>query len=164
MSGGLSGYLNRRALAPAFVLLYALIAVTATRFRGGNELYPFFNWSLFSSASNPKYDTILVVHSINGQKLSLPTSFYELPDRFGAARSRDSRLAKALDRLAVADVWGDKDTEQRVRGTIESTFLREAAQADYDVAIIRYDPIARLKTGTIEHERIVKSYRKDFRQ
>lgn len=152
-------YLVRRTFAPALVLAYAAVAITATSVRH-NELFPFFNWSLFSTSSNPKFDTVLIVRSIDGKPLQRPQLFYSLTDHFGAARTRDSRLAKALDRWANAILTGDDTTSISLKRVTEQTFMREAKSVDYDVAVIRFDPIERLNNGIIRETKILASFKK----
>ena len=159
MSGGSEAYKVRRAIAPAFVMLYLIIATGASMYRG-EELFPFFNWALFPSASNPKTDTVILVRSIDGKPLDRPTLFYDLPTRFAAARAKDSKLAKALDRLAWGVISHNRAFEQRVRATIEGTYLNDVQRMDYDLVILRYDPIERLHTGAIQKEWVLRSYRK----
>lgn len=142
------------------IILYAVIALSMTSVRAGTELYPFFNWSLFSSASAERSTVVVIFRSINGQTLPEPKMFYDVPEAFYSARTRDSRFAKAMDRLYASILAGDQQTEEAVRRVVEQTFLREAREADYDLAVISYDPIARYKTGRIDSLEIVKSYRK----
>jgi hypothetical protein len=159
MGGGYQAYLLRRALLPTCVLAYFLIASGAQAVRS-TELFPFFNWSLFSDASNPKIDVILLVKSVDGASLDRPTQFYALGNRFSAAREQDTRLSKSLDRLTWSLQHRDAHQELRLRRLIEGTFLREAKTTDYDIALIVYDPIVRLRTGEIQSQRVLRSYRK----
>lgn len=156
---GFAKYRAAKALGPALVLTYATMALLGTQLNG-REVFPFFNWSLFPSASNPKSDAVLIVTAIDGQKLAKPTLFFDLPDRFAAAENKDIKLAKALDRLAFAVRREDKATESGLKATIEALYLRDAESVEYDLAIISYNPIDRLNTGAIQSETILRSYRK----
>lgn len=141
-------------------MLYLFVAVVTTSLRNKQELYPFFNWSLFSAAGNPKYDTVILVRSLDGVPLKEPRYFFEMKERFAAARTGDLRLGKALDRLRIAAMKGDVANEAQIRTTVESLYLGEARQIEYDLVMIGYDPIERLNNGTIQRTQFVKAYRK----
>lgn len=153
-------YLFLRALAPTAILLYALLALGMTNARSGTEFYPFFNWSLFSNASAIKKDVVVIVRSVNGQVLAEPKLFYDLPNVFYSARTGDSRFGKALNRLNHSVLAGDQQTEAALRAVIEVTFMREARQMKYDLAVITYNPLDRYKSGRINNIQIIKSYDK----
>jgi hypothetical protein len=157
---GLASYRLRRSLAPAAILAYVVLALAGAP-AGRAELFPFFNWSLFSAAVNPKIDVVLVVHAIDGVELDRPRTFYELPERFPAARARDTRLAKSLDRLAEAVEAGDRAAEKSIRSLIERTFMADASQVRYEVARIGYDPIERYETGRLVRSQTLARYEKN---
>lgn len=159
MSSELANYRTRSALSQTGVLLYVIIALTAVP-AGSLELYPFFKWSLFSAAQNPKADNVLVVGSLNGVPLDSPTLFYDLGDRFSAAKRRDSRLAKTVDRLAYAVAHNNKKMEGRIRNVIETYWLRDVDHIEYDIRQIRYDPIKYYNDGEIISSRTIAQYRK----
>ena len=156
--GHLAGYRTWRAIAPALVLAYAATASSMSYIQN-TEVFPFFNWSLFSSASNPKTDVVMIVRSIDGKTLARPTLFYTLRS-FQAARSRDSRFLKTLDKLYIAVKRGDPNAERRLRNLVENVYMAEADHAEYDLAVIQFDPIERLRTGEIRNVTVVRSYRK----
>lgn len=141
------------------MLAYVLIALIGTQVRG-RELFPFFNWSLFSTTSNPRSDTVLIVRSANGVEFDEPRLFYSMGDTFSAAATRTSRVAKALDVWAGAIRRKDADAESKMRRLVEGTYLREAKALEYDLARITYDPIERLETGEISQTKILASYEK----
>lgn len=84
MRRDIRAYWLRRVLSPIAVFLYAMIAINAVP-RGNLELFPFFNWSLFSKAMNPKSDVVVTVTALNGQALRQPRSFYDMGEVFAAA-------------------------------------------------------------------------------
>jgi len=143
-------------------MIYLFVAVVATEVRG-QEIFPFFNWSLFSAASNPKTDNVLVIRSVDGVKLARPTLFYDMGRRFSAAKRGDSRVAKATDQLRYAVTYHDPAREKQLRATIETTFMGEADQVEYDLAVMAYDPIERLNSGAILARQTIRSYRKGER-
>ena len=153
-------YWSLRALCPAVVLGYVIVAVFATPKETEPDIFPFFDWSLFSNSANPKGDVVLVIREIDGVPLEKPTFFYALPDRFAAARDRNILVRKALIRLLFGLRTGDGDLVNRQRRLIEDNFLGEAKSAKYDIYNIRFDPIERLNTGAVLTSKRLKSFEK----
>ena len=139
----------------AALILYPIVAFSGPR-QGKAEFYPFFVWNLFSRATDKAGDAVVVVHEINGKPLSSPALFYDLGGHFSAAKRKDIRLGKMLDNLVAAEVSGNRKLSDQLSDVIEQTYLAEANQAKYDVAVIYYHPIKRYKTGRIDHMVIVK--------
>lgn len=143
-------------MIPAIYFVVAMGPKPATAL----EVFPFFNWSLFSSSSASRIDRVIIIKSINGAPLDEPTYFYNTKGIFRAADSKDSKLAKSVDRLAVARMTKNIAAEKAVRALIEQQYMNEVETVEYDVASIRYDPIVRFKTGEIDSTSIIASYRK----
>ncbi len=154
----LAEYNMRRTLAPTLLVAYIVIAILAKP-EGRAELFPFFNWSLFSTSSNPRTDVVVIVRSIDGEILPGKKYFYDLTDSFETARRRDSRFGKALDLLAQAKVHS-KPNEHRLRRSIESNFMSEAEHLEYDLVQLVFDPIDRLSTGKIIRKNKIATYEK----
>lgn len=151
-------YYLRRTLGPMLILAYIIVAILGKP-DSKAELFPFFNWSLFSTSSNPRADIVVIVRSIDGKALPEEKYFYGLTDVFETARKRDTRFAKALDRLALAKV-NSTSVEHDLRKAIESNFMREVNYMEYDLAQIKFDPIDRLATGKVISTKIIATYEK----
>ena len=157
------GQLRRYRASRLFVwptaLLYAAVAFAA-RPPGQIEFFPFFNWSLFTFGQMQRADIVLLVHAVNGERLSKAAPFYDLKDIFPAARAKDPSLMKLLDRWVAAIRSGDESEANDIRAVVENTFMSGAATVDYDLAVVRYDPLRRIRDGTIDHVMIVGNFEK----
>ncbi len=154
----LKHYYFRQALVPILLLAYIFIAILGKPEHRA-ELFPFFNWSLFSTSSNPRTDIVVVVRSMNGEVLPEAKYFYDLTDAFKTARSRDSRFGKALNLLAQAKVKSASE-EVGLRKSIENNFMSEAKHLEYDLVQIVFDPIERLATGRVIRTHKIATYEK----
>jgi hypothetical protein len=152
-------YYWRSAIIPLIFVVYFVLANFAMT-PEKKEFYPFFNWSLFSKSGTPRTDQVLLIKSINGRELASPTLFYDLPQEFSAAARRNSRLAKTAERLNLAVEHRNELVEQALVELIETYFLREAEQVEYQLAVIEYDPIERYHSGELMAVAVVKEYRK----
>lgn len=159
LTAGLGGYRLRAALIPLGVIAYALIAIFG-RPATQTELFPFFNWSLFTQSQNPKSLAVLEIHSINGETLDQPTEYYDLDLQFDSAARRDSRVMKAAEHLANAISMNDSARIDELRSLIEDHHMREAQQVEYDLVIATYDPIEKYMGGPDMSRRVVRSFAK----
>jgi hypothetical protein len=124
------------------------------------ELFPFFNWSLFSHTAAQKSDAAVLVRMIDGQIMEPPMLYYAMPETFEGAKRRDPQLLKASQRMVRAFLAGDEVTLESTRRIIEQNSMREASEAQYDLAIITYDPIERLRSGTIQSVNVLATFEK----
>lgn len=150
-----NSYRIRLGVLIAVLVFYPIVAFTGPR-QGRAEFYPFFVWNLFSRSTDKAGDAVVFVHEINSELLPNPTLFFDLGDHFSAAKRKDIRLGKMLDNLVAAEVTGNRELSDKLSQVVEQTYLAEARQAKYSVAVIYYHPIVRYKTGRIEHIAIVK--------
>jgi len=154
-----SAYRWRRLLPPLLVVGY--IAGLVLLDRGTKaEFFPFFNWSLFPQTTAQRSDWALLIYSVDGQRLDPPRLYYDLKDTFDAARSGDSTLMKLVRRLGAAVQRGDEQSVTDLRRVVEDTFMREAQTVEYELVVVRYDPIVRLRTGVIEGIDFVEPFSK----
>ena len=153
------GYPAYRYLAPLLICGYLAVVIVATR-QGRDELFPFFNWSLFSASSNVRSQVVIRLESINDNPLPSPRFYYDLGETFIHARERDSTLSKTMWRLVAAIGAEDNDTIFRMRRLIEDRYMAEIKSAEYDVVRLTYDPIKRIRTGEIEEAVVLATYKK----
>ena len=143
-------YTDRSGLFVAAMLAYILLANTL-RPLGSNrsEIFPFFNWSLFTNATGgERYDYAIFVEKINGRPLPHPTLVYSLKDKItGVGVGID--LRKASVALALAILGKDRDRARGLRKVIEGTYLRGPKQLSYSLRLMRYKPLERYRTGKI---------------
>jgi hypothetical protein len=125
-----------------------------------SELFPFFNWSLFSTTSNENTNVTIRLESVNDKPLPSPRWYYDMGETFISARERDSILAKTIGRLAAAIYANDKETISKMRRLIEDRYMVEVKTAQYDVIRLTYDPIKRLRNGDIKETVVVATYKK----
>ena len=147
-------YLFRRRILICLVIGYTLAALYGPRL-GRSEFYPFFNWSLFSYAHSTRHDIVVFVHSIDGVALEEPTIYFYVPNRFVMNGGEQIRLRKLLWELWSHRRKGDQKQVEKLLNIIRSNFFSTVGAAEYEIALIRYNPIERLKTGKIEFSRTI---------
>lgn len=152
-------YRVSRYFAPLLVCSYVTVAVFTTHVNGG-EVFPFFNWSLFSYSANLRTNYALRLLSINGHSLPSPRLYFDMKETFVHARQRDVNLSKAVRTLVDALLAGDKEEVGRARGLIEQRYMADVSSAEYDIVDLTYDPIQRLRTGEIKGIVVLATYDK----
>lgn len=153
------GYKLRRFLAPLLLLFYAAFALQAKP-AGDREIYPFFNWSLFSRATPFGADVTLRVLSIDGTPMERPQLLYQMAEHLEVARKQDGLAFKIIGQFSQAVARGELERAERLRGVIENRILGDAENIEYELVLIRFDPIARYRTGEIESVKVLGSYAK----
>jgi hypothetical protein len=152
-------YTLRRLLIPMIAIGYATAAIFLKP-STNVELFPFFNWSLFSHTSALKSDAAVLVRTLDGRTIDPPMLYYSMPDTFAGAKGRDPQLLKASQRMVRAFLAGDEVTVEATRRIIEQNAMREAGEVQYDLAIITYDPIERIRSGAIQSVRVLATFEK----
>lgn len=152
-------YTLRRLLVPMIAIGYATAAIYLKP-ASNVEFFPFFNWSLFSKTAPVRSDVVVMVRRVDGQQVDPPGLYYDMTDTFASAKSRDILVRKTLWRLARALRSGEAATAEVLRGVIEQTFMRDADEVHYDLAIITYDPIVRRQSGAIDNLEVIASFKK----
>lgn len=142
-------YHFRRHILFFLVIGYVFASLFGPRL-GRSEFYPFFNWDLFSYAHSIRYDVVVLVHSINDVDLKEPTIYFYIPNTFDQTQGDKIRLRKLL-----WDLWRyyGKGNQKRVEtflNIIRNQYFSRVRAAEYEIALIKYDPIERLKTGKFE--------------
>jgi len=146
----------RTMLVAALLILYPYLALFGP-YKGRTEFYPFANWTLFPRAQNTASDVVLLVKSIDGRLLPTPTLFFDLDDRFAAARRKDVTLAKLLATFVRAETAGDTARRERLLHVVRTRYLTEAETVAFDIARIRFDPVERYRGGAIMKTEILHS-------
>jgi len=116
------------------------------------EIFPFSNWSLFSSISSLETVPALRLHSINGRTLPSPRLYFDMGETFVLARQRDVNCWKTVLALVFALRADDKEKVGRMRRLIEQRYMAEADSAEYDIAILCLFAVAISNSrGGIDH-------------
>jgi hypothetical protein len=156
----LTQYKISQLVGITMVSLYACIALFTSRMDTRPETFPFFDWSLFSISTTPRTDVVVRIRSINEQLLPTPRFYYNMPDIFIHAKQRDINAWKTLQALRGALRDNNEERAEQLRHFFEQRYLVEAHDAEYDVVLLMYDPVARLRTGAIQNMTILASYKK----
>ncbi len=149
-------YLFRRQILLFLVIGYVFASLSGPRL-GRAEFYPFFHWGLFSYTHSIRSDVVVLVHSINGVSLKEPTIYYYIPNRFVRPSGEKIRLRKLLWGLWSAHRKGNQKRVEKLLNIIKSKYFSEVRTAEYEIAIIKYNPIERLKTGKFESRTIIRT-------
>lgn len=158
MSGN-AVYRSRRLLAPLLILAY-VAGLALLNPRGHAEFFPFFNWSLFPQTTNSRIDWTLLIRSVDGQAIDPPLFYFDMKDTFSDAQTGNATLMKLVRRLGVAATRDDQTAVVELRQIVEGTFMRDALQVEYDLVLVHYDPIQRLRSGTVDAIETIASYTK----
>jgi len=124
------------------------------------EIFPFFNWSLFSVTSNERTISVIRFDSINEKPLPSPRLYFDMGDIFASAKQRDPTVWKTTETLASAIQHDDQETISRARKLIEDRYMAELKSADYAIVRLTYDPIERLRYGAVKDSVVLAIYRK----
>lgn len=152
-------YRNSIVRIPTLLICYCLIAFLGGGVSSNYELFPVFNWSLFSDVTDTRVLCEIEVLSIDGVELDSPTRFYDLRDEFEAARSRDVTVLKLLQRICGAKLARREDTFNDLRVVLESGYLRERSNVIYRLVLQTYNPIERWRDGSLISAVVLGQYR-----
>ncbi|MEM1195375.1 MAG: hypothetical protein AAGH57_04675 [Pseudomonadota bacterium] len=140
--------------------MYLAVALQPAPRTEGGEIFPFFNWSLFTNSSPESSDTVALIHAVNGEQFDQPRFLYDMPEEFVTAAQRDIRMAKVLDRYAIAHLTGQTENAEGARALIEDHFMRGARDVDYSIAVVRFDSVGRYRTGAFHTVHELGRFRK----
>src|SRR5438477_2752554 len=98
-----------------------------------DELFPFFNWSLFSDTSSERIVHVIRVDSVDERVLPSPRFYFDMTETFARAKQRDSIVSKTVARLVEAIHNDDKQAISRIREVIEDRYMAEVKSAEYDI-------------------------------
>ncbi|MEM7023804.1 MAG: hypothetical protein AAF637_14605 [Pseudomonadota bacterium] len=129
--------------------------------RASDELFPFFNWSLFSSprSKSGRYAVrITAVQPPTDIEAALLGRTLDDIDSFGV--QANIRFHKTARSLARAQRRGDATRVAAMR-TMLSNFLRPYGITEFELLRYTYEPLAYYKAGEIVSETVVGRYRLD---
>ena len=140
-------------------MYYAVFAFFGGIFSSKYEVFPIFNWSLFTYVSDVRNFCEIEVTSIDGVSVKPPTRFYDLPDEFAAARTRSATVFKLLQKTCRAQLAGQEDAFEAFREVLESSYLADREEVHYRLVIQTYNPIERWRDGSVIATELLGEYR-----
>ncbi|MDH3242574.1 MAG: hypothetical protein OEO83_18115 [Alphaproteobacteria bacterium] len=143
-------YRDRTVVYLVAALAYVFVANTFGPL-GANrsEIFPFFNWSLFTNATVAKrYDYAIYIEKLNNRPLETPTLIYQLKQYLKGV-GVGINLRKATVMFATSILAKDSEKSRSVRQMIERTYLGGPEQLTYSVRLITYEPLERYRTGKV---------------
>ena len=157
----LTRYKTAQRLVPALFIVYSCVAVAGGHWTPKREIFPFFNWSLFTTVSDRRSLCEVEILALDGVRLEAPTRFYDLPQRFAAAQQRSINVVKLALSMAKAHKAGDRERFEALRGVLESAYLGDVEQVTYRLVVYRYNPIERWRDGTAQSAEILGEFTVD---
>ncbi|MEM6971700.1 MAG: hypothetical protein AAF577_02755 [Pseudomonadota bacterium] len=145
--------IDRRRMLYLLAWIYALLALGINVFWQERDVFPIFNWSLFSVVTDNNVSPTLMIHRIDDLVFDEPMNFFDLGAYFPRARSRDVKVVKLIRRYR-ADVAVDPTAGPALIRAIEQRFLAGYDRVDYSLETWRYDALERFHHGRI-NERIL---------
>lgn len=154
-------YVRTIILFPLFLLVYTLVATVDKETTKGKEIFPFFQWSLFTYIPSPAYANELWVIGFDGEDLPQPTFIFELKDQYRVAAHNSPTVFKLLDRIALAQQDGDNKTFARLITLLEENYLKDKSGTEYMIVGVVFEPIKRWKSNEIDRFRVIYDSRTD---
>ena len=134
-----------------FALLYVAAAFLGPRL-GRSEFYPFFNWSLFSYTHSVRSFPVVLIHEINGKRFEKPVLYHDIGrELLTYPGGSPIRLNKMLYDLRSAQERGDSTRADALLKNIRGNYFRRAISAEYEIAMILYNPIGRYNNKSAFH-------------
>lgn len=152
---------NRSVTGLIFLLLiYPTVAVLAKP-ADRQEIYPFFNWSLFTHASDTKSDAVLLVHEVNGRRFHPPVPIFELPDSLAVRDVSRILLAKLVEKIVRVKLAGHDSYAETLNKVMQDRYLNQYTDIEYDISIISYHPVERYVNGDIKENIVIMKRNKN---
>lgn len=142
----------------AFVLCYLGVAYWGGKYHSRGELFPVFNWSLFTYVYETRVLVELSVSRIGDQTFDEPVPYYDLGLFFDSARIRSIDVQKNLDRLVGAIRRGDKAAAGRLRRVLEEQHLSGRGTVDYRIESVIFEPLDRWKNDAVIGRRLIAEF------
>jgi hypothetical protein len=145
--GSYRRYRQMLALFPVVLIGYTAVAwsdlyIPAFPRHASGEIFPFFNWDLFSTAwQRGKFVTVRVKTVDGANPLAGQLVGRTLTEAGSHEFLRDPRFQKTATQLELAFRRKQQDLIREMKPQIDN-FLRPYGIRQYDLVILRYDPIA----------------------
>lgn len=136
------------------VVIYTAVSL-ATKGWSGEEFFPFFNWSLFSTVPNEKHDYGLRITAVDDTQLE-PPLYFEAADQW-FAEANNIVAYNAIQDYGKAVRQGEAEAIAKIRPFIETLYLEDKA-VQYEVVRRTYTPLERWREGTFDKEEVLTSF------
>lgn len=146
------GRFNAGAMAVAFCL-YTVIGGYGASFRFP-EVFPFFNWALFSFPPRLYDEWTVRILELNGRVLNPPRMYEQVP---ALQAGVDTGTRKQVREWGRRVENGDADGAAQQRALFENLFLGQQ-QARYELVVEYADPIARWRDGSVASVKVMGEY------
>ncbi|GJL90677.1 hypothetical protein [Hyphococcus sp.] len=147
-------YRTRLALFTVFLAVYTLVA-NEPYFARRTELFPFFNWSLFSHSTTVRTNTTLAFTSLNGVAFDKPVLANAMIEELPWVR-RNIDFKKTVWSFGDA-LMNNKDADAaRLRAFLEEQYFGAVRSAEYQLVLVEYNALDRYHDRT--KVKILKNY------
>jgi hypothetical protein len=126
----------------SFLVAMVLIGYAAIPLPG-NELFPFYSWSMFSLVPSEKNAFTVFIHEVNGQPLLPPREFQQAGQLVHAPHSVVAY--KVIQKLGDAYKNGTPQAQAQMKELFEKNYLPQPMR--YALVHMNYDPLTRWKNG-----------------
>lgn len=142
------------AAAAVAACCYTLLAGYGASYRFP-EVFPFFNWALFSFPPKVYDEWSIRVLSVNDQALKQPTWIEDVPQFAGDYYTGERKQVRTWGSRIEA---GDTEGAQVQRVLFEQIFTA-VDSVEYQLVVRYSNPVERWRTGALKGVRVVESYR-----
>lgn len=146
------GRFNAVAMAMAFCL-YTVIGGYGASFRFP-EVFPFFNWALFSFPPRLYDEWTVRVLELNGQPLQPPRMFGQVPALQAGVDTGTRKQVREWGKRVQA---GDAEGAARQRALFENLFIGQQ-QVRYQLVVEHADPIERWRDGSVQATEVLGEF------
>lgn len=142
------------AAAAVAACAYTLVAGYGASYRFP-EVFPFFNWALFSFPPKVYDEWSIRILAVNGRTLPTPAWIENMP-RFSGVYDTGER--KQVREWGARVQAGDAEGAQRQRALFERMFY-SARSVDYELVVRYSNPIERWRTGKLQDQQVIATHR-----
>jgi hypothetical protein len=109
----------------------------------GNELFPFYSWSMFAKVPSERNSFAVFIHEVGGQPVTPAKEFQEAG---GMVNSPKSVVAhQVIQKLGLAYAVGGRAELADAKSRFEKNYLSIGTR--YALVRMNYDPLTRWKNG-----------------
>ena len=145
-------------MIPVFLYIYFGIAHIGHKISDVAEIFPFFNWSLFTNVSDEKKLLEIEILAIDDEYFTKPVRYYDLKSKFPLAAAKDITHLKLLYRIYAALRTNSLEKFNALKRTLETVYLRGHRKVRYRLTLKTYNPIERWRAGRVRHVEVVGEF------
>lgn len=148
----------RRVVIGGLALFFA-ISLMSVEISGSPEMYPFFNWQLFSYIPNEKDEFSIEVYRIGSREYDPPLQYADMTSLFVDAGAAPTEYTPRIRELAKAVKEEDPERIRQAREEIDVLFGRN--EYAYGILEVRLDPVEYWKTGEYASSTVLRVFESD---